>query len=100
VTQSCVSIYHNLWNNHKAPSHYFLNCSSDPGTFKKVKWQLGSKSPSNHGTLKPSIASRILTTAGGTGATQSLNDPMITHAQLQVMESSMALPLLAVAQLS
>ena len=50
----------------KATSHYFSDCSSDQGTFKKAKWQLDSKCPSSHSTLKRSFASRILTTTGAT----------------------------------
>jgi hypothetical protein len=57
-------MYHNLWNIGKAMSHYFSDCSSDQGTFKKAKWQLGSKCPSTYSTLKASIASQILTTTG------------------------------------
>jgi hypothetical protein len=38
--------------------------NSDQGTFKKAKWQLGSECPSSYSTLKPSIASQILTTTG------------------------------------
>jgi hypothetical protein len=33
VTQSCVSMYYNLWNIRKARSHYFSHCSSNQGTF-------------------------------------------------------------------
>jgi hypothetical protein len=57
-------MYYNLWNIRKATSHYFSDCSSDQGTFKKAKWQLGSKCPSSYSTLKASIASQILTTTG------------------------------------
>ena len=64
VTQSCVLMYYNLWNIRKATSHYFSDCSSDQGTYKKAKWQLGSKCPSSYSTLKASIASQILTTTG------------------------------------
>jgi hypothetical protein len=64
VPQSCISMYCNLWNIRKVTSHYFSDCSSDQGTFKKAKWQLCSKCPSSYSTLKTSIASRILTSAG------------------------------------
>jgi hypothetical protein len=47
-----------------ALDHYFSDCSSDQGTLQKAKWQLGSKCPSSYSTLKPSIASRILTPTG------------------------------------
>ena len=65
VTQSCVSMYCNLWNICKVTSHYFSVCSSDQGTFKNAKWQLGPKCPSDNSTLKTSIAPRILTPTGG-----------------------------------
>ena len=48
----------------KVTSHYFSDDSSDQGTFKKAKWQLGSKCPSDNSTLKTSIASPILTPIG------------------------------------
>lgn len=56
--------YYNLGNIRKSTSHYFSDFPSDQGTFKKVKWQLGSKCPLSHGTLKGSIAPQILTTTG------------------------------------
>lgn len=46
-------------------SDYFSDCSSDHGTFKKVKRHLGSKCPSSYCTLKASIASQVLTSTGG-----------------------------------
>jgi hypothetical protein len=58
-------MYYNLWNIRKATSHYFLDCSSDQGTFIKVKWQLSFKCPSSYSTLKTSTASRIQTPTGG-----------------------------------
>jgi hypothetical protein len=58
-------MYYNLWNIRKTMSHYFMDCSSDQGTFKKAKWQLGFKCPSSCSTLKASVASKILTTTGG-----------------------------------
>jgi len=64
VAQSCVWVYCNLWNTRKVTSHSFSDCSSDQGTFKKAKWQLGPNCPSSYSTLKTSIASRILTPTG------------------------------------
>jgi len=45
-------------------SHYFSDCSSDQGTFKKAKRQSGSKCSSDNSTLKTSFVSRILTPTG------------------------------------
>jgi len=64
VTQYWFSMYYNLWNIRKLTSHYFSDCSLDQGTFKKAKWQLGSKCSSSYSTLKASIASRIQTPTG------------------------------------
>jgi hypothetical protein len=57
-------MYYNSWNIRKGTSHCFLDCYSDQGTIIKAKWHLGSKCPSSYSTLKPSIASRILTPTG------------------------------------
>ena len=64
VTQYQFSIYYNLQNIRNLTSHYFSDCSLDQGTFKKVKWQLGSKCSSSYSTLKISTASRIRTPTG------------------------------------
>jgi hypothetical protein len=52
MAQSGVAMYYNFWNIGKAASHYSPDCSSDQGTFKKAKWQLGFKCPSSRSTLK------------------------------------------------
>ena len=57
-------MYYNLWNIGKATSHYFSDCPSDQGTFKKAKWQLGSKCSSSYTTLNASIAFQILIITG------------------------------------
>jgi hypothetical protein len=53
-------------------SHYFSDCSLDQGTFRKVKWQLGSKCPSSYSILTTSIATRILTTTSESHSSYSL----------------------------
>jgi hypothetical protein len=58
-------MYFNLWNIHKTMSYYFQIVPSDQGTFKKAKWQSGSKCSSSYSTLKASIASPILIITGG-----------------------------------
>ncbi|PMD24216.1 hypothetical protein NA56DRAFT_686977 [Hyaloscypha hepaticicola] len=57
-------MYYNLWNIGKATGHYFSDCPSDQGTFKKAKWQLGSKCSSSYTTLNASIAFQILIITG------------------------------------
>ena len=64
VTQYWFSMYYKLWNIRKLTSHYFSDCSLNHGTFKKAKWQLGSKCSSSYSTLKTSIALRIQTPTG------------------------------------
>jgi hypothetical protein len=59
-------MYYNLWNIRKVTSHSFSDCSSDQGTLKAAKWQLGSECPTSYGILKAGIASQILTTTDGT----------------------------------
>jgi hypothetical protein len=73
-------MYYNLWNIRKAASHYFLDRSSDQGTFMEATWQLSSICPSSFSTLKTSFALRILTTTGG-GSDDSIEskfDPAAT----------------------
>ncbi len=65
-------------------NHCLSDCPPDQGTFKKAKWQLGSKCLSSYSTLETNVASRILATTGGTGNQFSVPVWRICHEVLRI----------------